>query len=158
MGQGLAAERAQVQARIDVLTREARDLLALFKHGEGGAGARVVSERLGELETEIDTLRTRTGELDDQIRGLSEAVGRVNTALDLLDSFDELWDALVPEERLELLRLLIDRIDIDEPAGKLQIAFHDLAAPFPALATPPDDDPPAAPEPVVAALMEGFAP
>ncbi len=158
VGQGLAAERAQVQARIDVLTREARDLLALFKHGEGGAGARVVSERLGELETEIDTLRTRTGELDDQIRGLSEAVGRVNTALDLLDSFDELWDALVPEERLELLRLLIERIDIDEPAGKLQIAFHDLAAPFPALAPPPDDDPPASPEPVVAALMEGFAP
>ncbi|MBZ0253629.1 MAG: recombinase family protein, partial [Candidatus Methylomirabilis sp.] len=158
VGQGLAAERAQVQARIDVLNREARDLLALFKHGEGGAGARVVSERLGELETEIDTLRIRTGELDDQIRGLSEAVGRVNTALDLLDSFDELWDALVPEERLELLRLLIERIDIDEPAGKLLIAFHDLAAPFPALAPPPDDDPPASPEPVVAALMEGFAP
>ena len=126
--------------RIDTLTREARNLPDLFKEGGGSAGTRVVTERLGELEAEIDTLRARTGELDDQIRGLTEAVGRVNTALELLDSFDELWDALVPEERLELLHLLIERIDIDEPAGKLQIAFHDLGAPFPAVEDDDDED------------------
>ena len=140
VGQGLMAERKQVQLRIDTLTREARNLLDLFREGGGSAGTRVVTERLGELEAEIDTLRARTGELDDQIRGLTEAVGRVNTALELLDSFDELWEALVPEERLELLHLLIERIDIDEPAGKLQIAFHDLGAPFPAVEDDEEDE------------------
>lgn len=55
------------------------------------------------------------------------------TAIDLLDSFDDLWEALIPEERVDLLALLIDRIEVDEPAGKLELRLHDLAAPFPPL-------------------------
>ena len=66
-----------------------------------------------------------------QLRGLSENAGRVATAIDLLDSFDDLWDALIPEERVDLLHLLIDHIDVDEPKGKLDLHLHDLAAPFP---------------------------
>ena len=48
--------------------------------------------------------------------------------------------AAIRKERLELLHLLIERIDIDEPAGKLQIAFHDLGAPFPAVEDDDDED------------------
>jgi len=48
VGQGLTVERKQVPLHIDPLTREARNLLDLFKEGGGAAGIRVVTERLGE--------------------------------------------------------------------------------------------------------------
>ena len=131
VAQRLAAERKVEQERIDALTREARDLLDLFKRGRDGTGAGIVSSRIGEIELELDAVRSRASELDDQMRGLTEAVSHVTTAIALLDGFDELWAALVPEERLEIMTLLIDRIDVDELAGQIQIAFHDLAAPFP---------------------------
>jgi prefoldin subunit 5 len=132
LAEELGIERAKVQNRIDTLNREARTLLQVIKES-GSKGSRTVTERLGELETEIDTLRQNAGRLDEQLRGLSESVGRVATAINLLDSFDDLWEALIPEERVDLLALLIDRIEVDEPAGKLELRLHDLAAPFPPL-------------------------
>jgi len=72
----------------------------------------------------------RANELDDPMRGLLEAVGRVSTEVGLLESFDELWDVLAPEERLDLVRLLVERIDADLDAGKLEPHLHDLAAPL----------------------------
>ena len=130
MAEELGQQRVQVQTRIDTLNREARSLLNVIKKS-GGKGSRTITERLGELESEMDKFRQEAGRLDDQIRGLTESVGRVATAIELLDSFDDLWDVLIPEERVELLRLLIDHIDVDEPAGKLDLHLHDLAAPFP---------------------------
>ena len=126
----LGQQRGQIQTRIDTLNREARSLLDVIKKS-GGKGSRTITNRLGELEVEMDSLRQEAGRIDDQLRGLSENAGRVATAIDLLDSFDDLWDALIPEERVDLLHLLIDHIDVDEPRGKLEIHFHDLAAPFP---------------------------
>ena len=66
-----------------------------------------------------------------KLRGLTEAAGRVTRALELVEGFDELWEAPVAEERYELLYLLIDRIDIDEPAGQLKITSTTWQSPFP---------------------------
>jgi len=62
---------------------------------------------------------------------LSAAVGRVQSALDLLSNFSEVWEVLVPEERCDLVKLLIDRIDVDVPKGELKITLHDLADDLP---------------------------
>jgi len=96
--------------------------------------------RLGEIEAELDGLRTQANELDDRMRGLIEAVGRVSTAVGLLESFDELWNVLAPEERVDLVRLLVERVDVDLDAGKLELHLHDLAAPFPPLPPFAQDD------------------
>lgn len=55
------------------------------------------------------------------------------TAIELLDFFDDLWEALIPEERVDLLALLIERIEVNQPAKKIKLRLHDLAAPFPPL-------------------------
>lgn len=132
LAQEFGMKRSKVQSRLDALNQEARNLLELVKQ-TGTGGSRTVADRLSELEAEIDTERREAGRLDEQLRGLSESAGRVATAVGLLESFDELWEALSPEERVDLLSLLIEHIDADEPAGKLELRLHDLAAPFPAI-------------------------
>ena len=47
---------------------------------------------------------------------------------------------LAPEERVDLVRLLVERIDVDLDAGKLELHLHDLAAPFPPAPPPPQQD------------------
>jgi len=65
--------------------------------------------------------------------------------------FEELWTHLVPEERLDVTRLLVRRIDVDEPAGVVKMTMHDLADPFPARPEPlPAADGAAAATPEVA--------
>src|SRR5690606_10328240 len=102
------------------------DLLTFVRESGGKAGT-TVSDRLAEIELAIDEERLKANELDDRLRGLSAAVGRVQSALDLLANFAEVWEVLVPEERCDLVKLLVDRVDVDVPAGKLKITLHDLA-------------------------------
>jgi len=110
------------------------------QHGALGLGAQapLLPARLGEVEAELDSLRGQANELDNR-RGLLNAVGRVSTAIALLESFDELWDALAPEKRVTLVRLLVERIDVDVDVdvGKLELHLHDLAASFPPAPSPP---------------------
>jgi hypothetical protein len=47
----------------------------------------------------------------------------------LLDAFDEVWEALVPEERREVLRALIARVGVDPESGTLRVTFHEPAPP-----------------------------
>lgn len=46
----------------------------------------------------------------------------------LLDGFDEVWEALVPEERHEVLHALIDKVGFEPESGELRVTFHELEA------------------------------
>ena len=74
--------------------------------GEAGKSS-LVTARLAEVEAELAKHQAEVTELDDRMRGLIEAVGRVSTAVDLLDSFDEVWEAVTPEERKDLIEAII---------------------------------------------------
>ena len=129
-GRAIALERDVIQKQIEELGKEAQDLLTFVRESGGKAGT-TVSDRLAEIELAIDEERLKANELDDRLRGLSAAVGRVQSALDLLANFAEVWEVLVPEERCDLVKLLVDRVDVDVPAGKLKITLHDLADELP---------------------------
>jgi site-specific DNA recombinase len=135
----LTEKRAALEERIEKLTAEGKALVGSIKQ-MGGKGGTLLPARLGEIEAELDGLRAQANELDDRMRGLIEAVGRVSTAVGLLESFDELWNVLAPEERVDMVRLLIERVDVDLDAGKLELHLHDLAAPFPPLPPPPQEE------------------
>jgi len=139
IAEDLIRERAALELRTETLTAEGKALVASIKQ-MGGKGGTLLLTRLGEIEAGLDKLRTQANELDERMPGLIEAVGRVSTAVGLLESFDELWDVLAPEERLDLVRLLVERIDVDLDEGKLELHLHDLAAPFPPLPPPAEGD------------------
>lgn len=130
LAEQLGAKLAKLQHRINGLSREARNMLGAIKDAETQSNT-TVTARLSEIELEMDELRQHRARIELELHGLTESIGRMATVIGLLDSFDELWAAMMPEEQVDLLSLLIDRIDVDEPAGKLELRMHDLAAPFP---------------------------
>lgn len=131
-GRAIALERDVIQKKIDELGKEAASLLTFVRESGGKAGS-TVSDQLAKVELELDEQRLKANELDDRLRGLSAAVGRVQSALDLLSNFSEVWDVLVAEERCDLVKLLIERVDVNVPEGELHITLHDLTDELPPL-------------------------
>ncbi len=60
--------------------------------------------------------------------------------LNILEVFDVVWDEFEAAEKQDLVHLVVKRVVVNEPEGKLDLEFHDLAAPFEPLATEPEDD------------------
>lgn len=90
-GRAIALERDVIQKKIDELSKEAQSLLTFVRESGGKAGS-TVSDQLAKVELALDEERLKANELDDRLRGLSTAVGRVQSALDLLSNFSEVWE------------------------------------------------------------------
>ncbi len=118
------AQNERLNARLAELNEEARKLLAAFSGA--GAGSKLLVERLGELEAEMDRVRADLAEVEAHLRSAAGVRHEVERVAEFLDGFDELWDALVPAERRELLHILVRRVAYDVDEGKLRIKLYDL--------------------------------
>jgi len=78
--------------------------------------------------------------LDAQLRGLQNATEQVRATVNILEVFDTVWDEFQDAEKQDLVHLVVKRVTVNEPEGKLDLEFHDLAAPFEPLAVEPEDD------------------
>jgi len=123
----LGATRDRLQAQIVERNAEAKRLLAAL--GSDGGGGRLVTTRLGELEVEMDRLRADLDAAEERLRGVEEAARRAERVAALLESFDDVWDVLVQQERCELVRLVIRDVVVDRQSAGLCIGFHDLGTP-----------------------------
>jgi site-specific DNA recombinase len=117
------ADRARIEARLAELNAEARCMLAAFSGA--GRGSRLLVERLGELEAEMDRLRLELGEIEARLRGAAGFRYEAEHVAEILDGFGELWEALVPLERRDLLHTPVRRVAYDREGGALRIQFHD---------------------------------
>lgn len=61
--------------------------------------------------------------------------------MNILEVFDAVWDEFDAAEKQDLVHLVVKRVVVNAPEGKLGLEFHDLAAPFEPLATEPEDEP-----------------
>lgn len=130
------AARATLAGRIEQLNAESKRLLNAFAAADG-AGGNTLARRLGEIEAESDKLRIQLGEVEDRLRTLAGAQHQVERMARLLDGFGQLWGALVPQEKRELLHLLVDRVVVDLDGGGFRIEFHEThVAPGPASGPP----------------------
>jgi len=118
--------RQRIEERLGALGAEARRLIDAF--GQSPSGGRLMAARLGEIETEMDLLRREQADFDAQMAAGDAVRYRAERVTTLLDSFEEVWDALVPAERRELLHLIVREVVVDLEAGGLRIGLHDLTA------------------------------
>lgn len=49
-----------------------------------------------------------------------------------LNDFTAIWDVLTPENRGRLLRAVVQRVEVDEPANRVKVSIVDLGAGLPA--------------------------
>lgn len=111
-------------ARLAKLNAEAHRLLGAFSNE--GAGSKLLVERLGEVEADMDRVRLELGEVEARLRTAEGAHHEIERVAEFLDGFDDLWDALVPAERREYLHLLVRRVSVDSATRQLHVQLFDL--------------------------------
>jgi site-specific DNA recombinase len=121
----IAAERERLCAHLVNLNAEAKRLLGAFSGAD--AGGKLLAGRLGEIETEGDHLRRRIGDLEVRIRATARATSDAERVTMLLDAFDDVWDALLAEERRDLLHALIKQVRVDPEHGTLHLQPYEPA-------------------------------
>ena len=42
------------------------------------------------------------------------------------DSFDAVWDAMTPNNRVRLMRAVVRRVEVNEPDGQVRVILNDL--------------------------------
>jgi site-specific DNA recombinase len=114
-------EQRQLDRQLARHQAESRQLLA------APAPSQANSARIVELYDQIDRVQRRLVEIKQQTdrmanRPLSES--DIDAAF---DDFDALWNSLPTREQIELLRLLVDRIEFVAETSSLEIAFHPTA-------------------------------
>ena len=136
----ITSERERIVADEAKLHAEGRKLMDAIGQDTGTEG-KLLAERIGEIEAQLDVLSTERCSLDAQLRGLQNATEQVRATVDILEVFDAVWDEFEAAEKQDLVHLVVKRVVVNEPEGKLDLEFHDLAAPFEPLATEPEDEP-----------------
>jgi len=121
----LVEQRERLVARIRELEAEAKSVINAIGSIEG-AGATLLTGRLGEIEMELERVGRTTQEIDGQISTLNSRLADTEKMLGILDVFDSVWEALIPAERRELVALLVKGITVDQKSGTISIEYNDL--------------------------------
>lgn len=106
------------------LTAAAEKVLAALRGT--GAGSKLATDRLRAIEAEVGNLRRDIAGLDDRLTQARAARTRMEEVSRHLDGFDRVWEVLIPEERRELLGLLVAQVTMDAASGDVRITLHDL--------------------------------
>jgi site-specific DNA recombinase len=114
-------EQRQLDRQLARHQAESRQLLA------APAPSQANSARIVELHDQIDRVQRRLVEIKQQTDRMAN---RLLTDADIdaaFDNFDSLWNLLPTREQIDLLRLLVARIEFMAETSSLEIAFHPTA-------------------------------
>lgn len=118
----LKGERQRLQGQLRRARGEIEGLVSALASGEPNSES--VTSRLKELEDQVKTLNERLVEIGDQIRAANSGLADRETLISALKVFTPIWDLLFPMEQERIIRLLIERIDFDGVASKIELTFR----------------------------------
>ena len=126
---GMVAEitekRKVLTERAAALEAEGRRLVSALGQARTG-GASLIGGRIGELEREIEKVRGEIRIIDEDLAVSADVGMAMETMLKHLDSFGDVWDVLIPQEKKKLLKLLVKRITFIPTTQEVTISLHDL--------------------------------
>ena len=78
----------------------------------------------GEIECELQKIGCRVGQVETELSALEDQVideGEVRSAL---ERFDPIWRELLPDERVRVIRLLVEQITFDPTEGEVELTLR----------------------------------
>ena len=93
-----------------------------------GVASRMAEERLQGLRNELGRCERRLATVERELAAIEKAEVDASWAARCLNDFPAIWDVLTPENRGRLLRAVVQRVEVDEPANKVQVFMVDLCA------------------------------
>lgn len=105
----------------------ARDRLELGRMVTEGTAGELNDLRRDDLNARIVKCETRFARLNDDLTKSRELRVERKDVDAALGDFDRLWELLRPRERVQLLELLIERVEYDRNEGTLEVEYHPTA-------------------------------
>lgn len=133
----LATERRKLPSQIADLAAEVRRTLETTANITGPA-QRVVEARLQDAGSQLARAETRLATVELELDTLEAIEIESSWVAAQLTEFRQIWDLLTPENRGRLLRAVIERVEVDEPAHQIKLFFADLGAELGASVPAPD--------------------
>jgi hypothetical protein len=89
----------------------------------------VVEQRLQEIGDQLGRLQTQLATAEREIANLDAVEVEASWVAQCLADFDKVWNVLTPENRGRLLRAVVQRVEVDEPAGKVSVVIAEFGLP-----------------------------
>jgi site-specific DNA recombinase len=131
----LALERRKLPTQIADVAAELRRTLETSATVTGPA-QRVVDARLQHASDHLARAESRLAAVERELAALEAIEVEASWVADRLAEFHQIWDVLTPENRGRLLRAVVERVEVDEPANQIKLFFADLGAGVSAPALP----------------------
>jgi DNA invertase Pin-like site-specific DNA recombinase len=127
----LLTERKKLPPQIAALSAEGKRLLDTMAEVNGVA-RRLAEERLQGLGNELGRCEARLATVERELAAIEETELESSWVAGCLNDFTAIWDVLTPENRGRLLRAVVQRVDVDEPANRVKVCIVDLGEGLPA--------------------------
>ena len=121
----LVAERAALPGRIGKLSADAQALATAVARVSGKA-QRVAEEKLGTTATALEKAQNELSALEAKLAALDAAVAEAEWVRESLADFASLWELMTPCNRQRLVGALIDRVEVNEAAGGIDLKLASL--------------------------------
>jgi len=127
----LTTERRKLPMQIADLAAEIRRTLETAADLAGPA-LRLVEARLQDASDHLARAESRLATVERELAALEAVEVEASWVADRLAEFHQIWDLLTAANRGRLLRAVIERVEVDEPANQIKLLFADLGASVPA--------------------------
>jgi len=120
-------ERQKLPSEIATLSDEGKRLVETIA-SVNGAARRLLEERLAEVGDQLARCEARLSTVERELAHLDAIQVEASWVAECLRHFDKVWGVMTPENRARLLRAVVQRVEVDEPANVVRVHLTDLSA------------------------------
>jgi hypothetical protein len=132
-------ERQKLPPEVAALSAEAKRTVDSMA-GMTGTARRLVDERLQQIGEQLARCEARLAAAERELANLDAIEVEATWVAQCLADFDKVWGVLTAENRGRLLRAVIHRVEVDEPADQVSVFITDLSASLPEIAATPEPE------------------
>ncbi len=128
----LALERRGLPTRIAGVAAEKARLARNLQRTRNAASRAALEDQIGHLADEQAAREQRLAAIEARLAALDAARIEADWIAAALRDFGSLWEAMTPENRIRLVRAVVDRVEVDEETGTIEAHLVSLAGTGPA--------------------------
>jgi site-specific DNA recombinase len=119
-------QRHEVQLR-QLTTQRSRDISELKRIAIDGESGELNDTRRQDLKTRLAKTQARIVEVEKDLEHLKQCRFGRSDVEEAVSDFDKLWAILRAKERVQMMELLVSRVQYDRFEGALSISYHPTA-------------------------------
>lgn len=127
----LNLERRGLPSRIQGVGAEKARLARSLQRIRNQASRTAIEEQINHLSEEEAAREQRLADIDVRLATLDSTRVEADWIAAALRDFKTLWDAMTPENRVRLVRAIVERVEVDEKAATIEVHLVSLAGMVP---------------------------